>query len=124
MPSATCAAPAPQHALVTQRVPLAKGESREILKILQHYVTRPENILRVTWEPGQLVLFDNRITQHYAVDNYDDAPRRLNRVTVAGDIPVGIDGSPSYSVRGDASHYTPVAAYQQRPLLRAAKAGW
>ena len=91
-------------------VGLAKGESREILKILQHYVTRPENILRVTWEPGQLVLFDNRITQHYAVDNYDDAPRRLHRVTVAGDIPVGIDGSPSYSVRGDASHYTPVAA--------------
>ena len=87
-------------------VGLAKGESREILKILQHYVTRPENILRVTWEPGQLVLFDNRITQHYAVDNYDDAPRRLHRVTVAGDIPVGIDGSPSYSVKGDASHYT------------------
>src|ERR1700759_1684153 len=88
MPSATCAAPAPQHALVTQRVPLAKGESREILEILQHYVTRPENILRVSWEPGQLVLFDNRITQHYAVDNYDDQPRGVNRVTVPGDITV------------------------------------
>jgi alpha-ketoglutarate-dependent taurine dioxygenase len=93
-------------------VGLAKGESYELIKILQHYVTRPENILRVTWEPGQLVLFDNRITQHYAVDNYDDAPRRLHRVTVAGDIPVGIDGSPSYSVKGDASHYTPVAQIQ------------
>ena len=90
-------------------VGLAKGESYELLKILQRYVTRPENLLRVTWEPGQLVLFDNRITQHYAVDNYDDAPRRLHRVTVAGDIPVGIDGSPSYSVQGDASHYSPVA---------------
>ena len=44
------------------------------------------------------------------MDNYDDAPRRLRRVTVAGDIPVGIDGSPSYSVKGDASHYSPVAA--------------
>jgi taurine dioxygenase len=93
-------------------VGLSKPESTELLKILQQYVTRPENVLRVTWEPGQLVLFDNRITQHYAVDNYDDAPRRLNRVTVAGDIPVGIDGSPSYSVKGDASHYTPVAAIQ------------
>lgn len=88
---------------------LSTGESRDILRLLQHYVTRPENILRVSWEPAQLVLFDNRITQHYAVDNYDDAPRRLNRVTVAGDIPVGIDGKPSYSIRGDASHYTPVA---------------
>jgi alpha-ketoglutarate-dependent sulfate ester dioxygenase len=94
---------------------------------LQHYVTRPENILRVTWEPGQLVLFDNRITQHYAVDNYDDAPRRLHRVTVAGDIPVGIDGSPSYSVKGDASHYSPVAAGspgRQAPASRSASSRW
>ena len=36
------------------------------------------------------MLFDNRITQHYAIDNYDDAPRRLNRVTVAGDVPAGL----------------------------------
>jgi alpha-ketoglutarate-dependent taurine dioxygenase len=90
-------------------VGLSTGESKDILRLLQHYVTRPENILRVSWEPGQLVLFDNRITQHYAIDNYDDLPRRLNRVTVAGDVPVGIDGQPSYSVKGDASHYTPVA---------------
>jgi taurine dioxygenase len=89
-------------------VGLSKGESTDILRLLQHYVTRPENILRVVWEPGQLVLFDNRITQHYAIDNYDDLPRRLNRVTVAGDVPVGIDGQQSYSVQGDASDYTPV----------------
>src|SRR5271165_4333106 len=90
-------------------VGLSAGESRDILRLLQAYVTRPENVLRLAWQPGQLVLFDNRITQHYAIDNYDDLPRRLNRVTVAGDIPVGIDGKQSYSVRGDASHYTPVA---------------
>jgi alpha-ketoglutarate-dependent taurine dioxygenase len=90
-------------------VGLSQGESKDILRLLQAYVTRPENILRVSWEPGQLVLFDNRITQHYAVDNYDDLPRRLNRVTVAGDVPAGIDGRKSYSVTGDASHYTPVA---------------
>ncbi len=92
-------------------VGLSTGESRDILRLLQYYVTQPENVLRVAWEPGQLVLFDNRITQHYAIDNYDDLPRRLNRVTVAGDIPVGIDGQQSYSVQGDASYYSPVAAY-------------
>ena len=81
-------------------VGLSKAESKDILRLLQAYVTRPENVLRVSWEPGQLVLFDNRITQHYAPDNYDDQPRRLNRVTVAGDVPVGVDGSPSYSVQG------------------------
>jgi taurine dioxygenase len=91
-------------------VGLSTGESRDILRLLQSYVTRPENILRWRWSPNQLVLFDNRITQHYAVDNYDDLPRRLHRVTVAGDIPVGADGARSYSIEGDAAHYSPVAA--------------
>ncbi|MFF4120622.1 TauD/TfdA dioxygenase family protein [Streptomyces sp. NPDC001714] len=90
-------------------VGLSKDESRRILDLLQAYVTRPENILRHRWSPNQLVLFDNRITQHYAVDNYDGLPRRLNRVTVAGDIPAGIEGKESYSIEGDASHYTSVA---------------
>ncbi|MFI6464257.1 TauD/TfdA dioxygenase family protein [Streptomyces sp. NPDC050528] len=90
-------------------VGLSTTESRKILDLLQAYVTRPENILRWRWSPNQLVLFDNRITQHYAIDNYDDQPRRLNRVTVAGDIPVGIEGKESYSIEGDASHYTSVA---------------
>ena len=90
-------------------VGLSAAESRDILRILQSYVTRPENILRWRWSPNQLVLFDNRITQHYAVDNYDDLPRRLHRVTVAGDIPVGTNGNPSYSIEGDASHYSPIA---------------
>ncbi|MCI3239215.1 TauD/TfdA dioxygenase family protein [Streptomyces spinosisporus] len=91
-------------------VGLSPSESRKVLDLLQAYVTRPENILRHRWSPKQLVLFDNRITQHYAVDNYDGRPRRLHRVTAAGDIPVGVDGKESYSIEGDASHYTPVAA--------------
>ncbi|WP_449351291.1 TauD/TfdA dioxygenase family protein [Streptomyces shaanxiensis] len=91
-------------------VGLSTGESRKLLDILQSYVTRPENLLRHRWSENQLVLFDNRITQHYAVDNYDGLPRRLHRVTVAGDIPVNIDGKESYSIQGDASHYTAVAA--------------
>ena len=90
-------------------VGLSSAESRDILRILQSYVTRPENILRWRWSPNQLVLFDNRITQHYAVDNYDDLPRRLHRVTVAGDVPISPDGRHSYSIEGDASHYSPVA---------------
>jgi taurine dioxygenase len=89
---------------------LSSAESREILRLLQAYVTRPENVLRWRWTPGELVLFDNRITQHYAIDNYDDRPRRLHRVTVAGDIPVGADGGLSYAITGDASYYTTVAS--------------
>lgn len=91
-------------------VGLSPGESRTILDLLQAYVTRPENVLRHRWSENQLVVFDNRITQHYAVDNYDGLPRRLHRVTLAGDVPVGVEGKESYSVEGDASHYTPLAA--------------
>ncbi|MCX5169073.1 TauD/TfdA dioxygenase family protein [Streptomyces antibioticus] len=90
-------------------VGLSVGESRKLLDLLQSYVVRPENILRHRWSENQLVLFDNRITQHYAVDNYDRQARRLHRVTVAGDVPVGIEGKESYSIEGDAAHYTPVA---------------
>jgi alpha-ketoglutarate-dependent sulfate ester dioxygenase len=95
---------------VQRIVGLSSGQSRDVVRLLQAYVTRPENVLRLQWALGQLVLFDNRITQHYAIDNYDDLPRRLNRVTVAGDVPAGVDGDRSYSLKGDASHYTAVAA--------------
>ncbi|HET7399449.1 MAG TPA: TauD/TfdA family dioxygenase [Intrasporangium sp.] len=92
---------------VQRIVGLSAGESRDIVRLLQSYVTRPENVLRVAWEPDQLVVFDNRVTQHYAIDNYDGRPRRLNRVTVAGDVPVGSTGERSRVLEGDSSHYTP-----------------
>lgn len=87
---------------------LSLAQSRKILEMLQAYVVRPENVLRWRWSPNQLVLFDNRITQHYAIDNYDDHERHMTRVTIAGDVPVGVNGEKSYSVTGDAAHYSPV----------------
>jgi alpha-ketoglutarate-dependent sulfate ester dioxygenase len=90
-------------------VGLSNTESRDILRLLQAYVTRPENTVRWQWAPGDVVLWDNRITQHYAPDDYDDLPRRLDRVTIAGDVPVGVEGQRSYVLEGDASHYSPTA---------------
>jgi taurine dioxygenase len=90
-------------------VGLSNTESRDIIRLLQAYVTRPENVVRVNWEPNQLVLFDNRITQHYAPDNYDGQPRKLNRVTIAGDIPVSVDGTQSQALKGNSSTYSEVA---------------
>jgi alpha-ketoglutarate-dependent taurine dioxygenase len=95
---------------VKKIVGLSGSESADLLRIFQSYVIRPENVLRWSWSPNQLLIFDNRITQHYAIDNYDDHPRRLNRVTVAGEVPVGIDGRRSVQLVGDASHYTGVLA--------------
>ncbi|MBU3067117.1 TauD/TfdA family dioxygenase [Nocardia sp. NEAU-G5] len=89
-------------------VGLSASESRDLLRTFQKYVTRPENVVRWSWSPNQLVIFDNRITQHYAIDNYDHHPRRLNRVTVAGELPAGVDGTRSRQLVGDSSHYSPV----------------
>ncbi|MGW3360732.1 TauD/TfdA dioxygenase family protein [Streptomyces bungoensis] len=91
-------------------VGLPSGESADLLRVLQSYVTRPENVLRWRWSQHQLLIFDNRITQHYGIDNYDAHPRRLNRVTVAGEVPTGVDGRRSEQLVGDSSHYSGVLA--------------
>ncbi|MGO4256479.1 TauD/TfdA dioxygenase family protein [Marmoricola sp. RAF53] len=87
---------------------LSTTESRDVLRLLQAHVTKPEHVLRWSWQPGQLLVFDNRITQHYAIDNYDDQPRRLSRITVSGDVPVSVTGQRSRALLGDSSHYSAV----------------
>jgi taurine dioxygenase len=42
------------------------------------------------------------------LDPADDQPRRLSRVTVAGDVPVSVTGERSRTLVGDASHYAAV----------------
>jgi alpha-ketoglutarate-dependent taurine dioxygenase len=79
--------------------------SRDLIRLLQDYVTRPEQTIRWHWREGDLAIWDNRATQHYAIFDYGSAHRRGERVTVAGPVPIGVDGRPSISVRGDASAY-------------------
>jgi alpha-ketoglutarate-dependent taurine dioxygenase len=79
--------------------------SRDLIRLLQDYITRPEQTVRWRWREGDLAIWDNRATQHYAIADYGDAHRRGERVTVAGPVPVGVDGRLSVAVRGDASAY-------------------
>jgi taurine dioxygenase len=88
---------------------LGPQASRDLIRILQEYVIRVENTVRWRWQVGDLAIWDNRATQHIAVFDYGRARRRGERVTVAGPVPVGIDGRPSVSLRGDASAYYPGA---------------
>ena len=80
-------------------------DSRDLLALYQRHITRQENIVRWRWAPGDFAVWDNRATQHYAVADYGDLPRRMHRVTVAGDVPVSITGERSRSVEGDAAAY-------------------
>jgi alpha-ketoglutarate-dependent taurine dioxygenase len=86
---------------------LSPTESTELLRVLQSYVTRPENTVRWRWQVGDVAFWDNRATQHYAIADYGDQPRHVQRVTIAGDIPVGIDGKHSEAIKGDSSAYIP-----------------
>jgi alpha-ketoglutarate-dependent sulfate ester dioxygenase len=79
--------------------------SRDLIRILQEYVTRPEQTVRWQWRVDDLAIWDNRATQHYAIFDYGSAHRRGERVTVAGPVPVGVDGRPSALLKGDASAY-------------------
>jgi taurine dioxygenase len=89
---------------------LSSADSAALFALLQRHITRLENTVRWTWRPGDIAIWDNRATQHYAVADYDDLPRLLHRVTVAGDVPVGINGDTSVVRKGDASHYSELAA--------------
>jgi alpha-ketoglutarate-dependent taurine dioxygenase len=80
-------------------------DSRSLFELLQRHITRLENTVRWRWSPGDIALWDNRATQHYAVDDYDDLPRRMHRVTVAGDVPVSLSGQHSVAVSGDSGTY-------------------
>lgn len=91
---------------VKQLAGLTSTESAAIFRLLQERITRLENTIRWQWSPGDLAIWDNRATQHYGVADYDNLDRRLHRITIAGDVPVSVDGIPSTARRGDASHYS------------------
>jgi taurine dioxygenase len=66
----------------TQRInELSEPESRRVLALLFEHVKAPELQVRVRWEPGMMVMWNNPITQHYAVPDYE-GPRVVHRVTV------------------------------------------
>jgi alpha-ketoglutarate-dependent sulfate ester dioxygenase len=84
---------------------LRPAQGRDLIGIFQDYVTRPRNTVRWRWRVGDLAIWDNRATQHVAVDDYGAEHRRAERVTVAGPVVVGVDGRESKLLAGDASAY-------------------
>src|SRR6266849_83150 len=70
---------------------VSSADSGHLFAMLQDHVTRLENT--VSW--------DNRATQHKAIDDYGDQPRIVRRVTVDGPVSVGIDGGHGKRRNGD-----------------------
>jgi taurine dioxygenase len=77
---------------VRKLLSVSSADSAHLFALLQDHVTRLENTVRWRWSTGDVVIWDNRATQHKAIDDYGDQPRIVRRVTIDGPLSVGIDG--------------------------------
>jgi taurine dioxygenase len=68
---------------------VSEFESRGILDLLYAHLTKPEHIVRHRWRPGDVAMWDNRSTAHYANRDYGDQRRVMHRITLRGDVPIG-----------------------------------
>jgi taurine dioxygenase len=66
---------------------MSEEESRPLIDFLQAHQIRPEFTCRVRWTPGTLTVWDNRCTQHCAVNDYHGQRRRMRRLTVGPETP-------------------------------------
>jgi taurine dioxygenase len=74
-------------------------ESRSLLDTLFQQAQIPEYQFRHHWAPHTLAMWDNRSTQHYAVNDYFPQRRYMERVTVRGGPVVGVERADPDNVR-------------------------
>ncbi|MGD0558948.1 MAG: TauD/TfdA family dioxygenase [Streptosporangiaceae bacterium] len=60
-----------------------QADSRELLSIVHDQYRKPEYQVRFSWRPGSIAFWDNRAAVHYAVRNYGEFPRLLERILIA-----------------------------------------
>jgi taurine dioxygenase len=83
-------------------VELSRAEGAHLLAMLYEHLSNPSYTCRFRWEPGSIAFWDNRATCHLVpTDVPPGAHRSMQRITIAGDLPVGPDGSVSYSLSGE-----------------------
>lgn len=77
--------------IFTQRIlGVSEEESNEIMTMLFRHCMRPEFHVRLRWQPNTIAMWDNRSCQHYAASDYFPQRRVMERISVVGDIPVGV----------------------------------
>lgn len=100
-------------------VGLDSQDSRALLERFQAHIVKLENTVRWRWTQGDVVLWDNRATQHIAVDDYGSARRVVRRTTVHGEIPVSVSGQSSRAIKPTPQTRTPLTE-ADKPALKQA----
>ena len=75
------------HVFTQQFKGWTREESEPLLKFLEEHAVRPEFTCRFRWQKGSIAFWDNRCTQHFALNDYHGHRREMHRVTVCGDRP-------------------------------------
>jgi taurine dioxygenase len=66
---------------------MTEAESAPLIEYLRAHSVRPEFTCRFRWQNGSLAFWDNRCTQHFAINDYPAETRVMHRVTIRGDAP-------------------------------------
>ena len=66
---------------------MTEAESAPILDYLAEAAVQPQFTMRLRWQPGSLVIWDNQCIQHYALNDYQGFRREVHRVVLKGDRP-------------------------------------
>jgi len=72
----------------TRFVGMTETESAPLLRYLFRHAERPEFTCRLRWQPGTVAIWDNRCTQHYALNDYHGHRRVMHRIAIEGERPV------------------------------------
>ncbi len=75
------------HAHTLRFKEMTVEESKPLIDYLCAHAVRPEFTCRLRWQPKTLAVWDNRCTQHFAVNDYSGKRRLMHRVTIEGDRP-------------------------------------
>lgn len=71
----------------TRILELTLPESDTVLALLVKHIAKPEFTVRWRWKANDFAFWDNRLTQHYATNDYLPHRRVMHRATVLGDKP-------------------------------------
>jgi taurine dioxygenase len=66
---------------------MTEEESDPLIAFFKQQSVRPEFTCRIRWETNSLVFWDNRCTQHFAINDYPAETRIMHRITICGDVP-------------------------------------